>query len=84
MSTSDISDRYEKARARLDNDTRAKGTEGPFDYWEHDHTGLVHVLWNVRRLGLTVEDNADEIATLILHSRWAAAYRANSASEETP
>ena len=29
---------------RLDNDTRQKGTEGPFEPWEGDHTALVHVL----------------------------------------
>lgn len=74
----------QEAESRLDPDTLTKGTSGPFDYWESDHTALVHVLWNARHLGLSLEDNDSEIAALILHSRWAAAYRASSTPEETP
>lgn len=59
-----------------DTDTRTKGTEPPFDHWEHDNTGLVHVLWQARREGLSLDGDEDEIASLILNSRWAAAYQA--------
>lgn len=60
----------------LDVDTRTKGTRPPFEYWEGDHTALVHVLWHAKRQGLTL-DSADDLASMILQSRWAAAYRAN-------
>jgi uncharacterized phage-associated protein len=59
-----------------DADTVQDGIEGPFNYWEHDHTGLVHVLWAARHAGLTLKANADEIATRIRSSRW---FAANSA-----
>jgi uncharacterized phage-associated protein len=59
-----------------DADTIQDGVEGPFEYWEHDHTGLVHVLWAARNAGLTLKDNADEVATRIRSSRW---FAANSA-----
>ncbi|QVJ03090.1 hypothetical protein KGD82_13730 [Nocardiopsis eucommiae] len=59
--------------ARPDNDTFQYGTQPPFDPWESDHTALVHVLWSARHQGLTLADNTDEIAHLILGSRWMAA-----------
>lgn len=77
-----IRDAFAAARARLDPDTKFKGTQGPFEPWESDHTGLVHVLWNVHRNGLSLERDADEIAALIRHSRWAAALRAENTTEE--
>ena len=58
-----------------DVDTMTKGTAGPFEAWEGDHTALVHVLWAAKRSGLSLDD-ADAVAELILQSRWAAAYRA--------
>lgn len=71
-----------------DVDTLARGTSPPFDDWEHDHTGLVHVLWQARREGLSLDGDEDEIASLILNSRWAAAYRAAAVvaaqADETP
>lgn len=66
----------EKLPARdLDVDTLTKGVDGPFEPWESDLTALVHVSWAAKRAGLTL-DGADEIASRILQSRWAAAYRA--------
>lgn len=65
----------------LDVDTLTKGVEGPFEPWESDLTALVHVLWAVKRAGLTLDD-ADEIASRIPQSRWAAAYRSLSARAE--
>lgn len=56
-----------------DNDTAAKGTEGPYEYWEGDHTALVHVLWAAKHSGLTIMDDADTIASMILRSRFMAA-----------
>lgn len=57
--------------------TLTKGTDGPFESWESDHTALVHVLWAAKWSGLSLDD-ADEIASRILQSRWAAAYRAQT------
>lgn len=59
----------------LDLDTATKGLEAPFDPWEHDHTGLVHVLWDAQRQGLTLDTNADALASLIMSSRWLRANR---------
>jgi hypothetical protein len=58
---------------RLDNDTRQKGVEGPFEAWEGDHTALVHVLWAAKHDGLTLAKDFDEIASMILSSRFLAA-----------
>ena len=71
--------------AGLDNDTIDNGTTGPFDYWESDHTGLVHVLWNAKHAGLTLKEDADKIGSLILRSRWLAAHVAQAvdAAEQT-
>ena len=62
--------------AGLDGDTIDHGTDGPFDYWESDHTALVHVLWNAKHNGLTLQNDADQIASLINQSRWLAAQNA--------
>jgi len=59
----------------VDLDTFQRGTEGPLEHWESDHTSLVHVLWDARRRGLSLENDADEIAGMILKSRWLAAQR---------
>lgn len=53
----------------LDLDTRTRGHDAPYEVWEGDHTAFVHVLWSAKRRDLTVEDNADEIATMLLRSR---------------
>lgn len=58
---------------RLDQDTRQKGTEGRFEYWEGDHTAFVHVLRRAKRSGLTLEKDFDAIATMLLRSRAMAA-----------
>jgi hypothetical protein len=63
-----------------DLDTRQLGTDGPFAVWESDHTALVHVLWQAKRNGLTLEADADEIARLITTSRWMAARENKAAS----
>ena len=61
--------------AGWDNDTVDHGTGGPFDYWESDHTALVHVLGHAKHEGLSLDKDADRIATLIKGSRWHAASR---------
>lgn len=60
-------------RQRIDVDTFQEGTEPPFEYWESDHTALVHVLWSAKNQGLTLKSDYDEIAHMILNSRWMAA-----------
>lgn len=60
----------------LDLDTNQHGTDGPFHVWEHDHTALVHVLWDASRKSLDLHDDADQIATMILRSRWLAGQKA--------
>lgn len=57
----------------LDNDTNERGTTGPFNAWEGDHTALVHVLWHAKHRGLDLAKDDAEIASMILHSRWLAA-----------
>jgi hypothetical protein len=57
---------------RPDPDTLQHGTRPPFKDWESDHTALVHVLWSAAHQGLTLDD-ADEIAHMVLGSRWMAA-----------
>lgn len=42
--------------------------------WDHDHTALVHVLWEAERNGLTICD-ADQLASLIMASHWMRAVR---------
>jgi len=54
----------------LDLDSRTYGLSEPFELWEADSTGMVHVLWDARRRGWTLEENADEIAALVMRSRW--------------
>jgi hypothetical protein len=65
--------------SRLDNDTREKGTTGPFETWESDHTALVHVLWACSHDGLTLTDDFDDVASRIFRSRWLAAVRDEAA-----
>lgn len=62
----------------VDNDTRRKGVEGPFEYWEGDHTALVHVLWAAKHDGLTLEKDFDAIASMVLSSRFLAARTAQA------
>jgi hypothetical protein len=49
--------------------------------WDSDHTALVHVLWEARRKGLTVND-FDELASLIMQSKWMRAVRLHAAERE--
>ena len=80
MDDSGIGALYELQRQRLDNDTIQYGTNPPFKDWEDDHTALVHVLWAAKRRGLSLETDFDDIASMIIHSRWLAArlHRANA------
>lgn len=66
----------------LDLETQQKGTDGPFERWEGDHTAFVHVLWAARRQGLTLENNADEIVSILLRSRAMAARTAHAIDEQ--
>jgi hypothetical protein len=60
----------------LDADTLDKGTDGPFQDWEGDHTALVHVLWHAKWDRLDLLDEAEVLADRIVRSRWLAAARA--------
>lgn len=42
-------------REHVDLDTYEKGTDGPYEHWEGDHTALVHVLWGAKHDGLIAE-----------------------------
>lgn len=42
--------------------------------YDSDHTALVHVLWEARHKGLTLDD-FDDIASLIMKSKWMRAVR---------
>lgn len=65
---------------RMDNDTEQYGVAGPYKPWESDSTGFVHILWAARRAGLTLEKDADEIATMVMGSRWLQAVKAHAPS----
>lgn len=65
----------EERKPHLDPDTWQKSAEGPFEDWESDFTGLIHVLWSARHQGITIQGEADTVARMILRSRWFAAAR---------
>jgi len=65
----------------IDGDTLQYGTEPPFHYWEDDHTALVHVLWDAKFQGLSIDD-ADALASQIMRSRWHKATLAEGAKQE--
>ena len=69
--------------SKLDLDTRQRGTEAPFEAWEGDLTAFVHVLWDARREGFTLAENADEIASMLLRSRAMAARTAMAVDKHT-
>lgn len=73
---------HQTTRAPLDTDTSFRGLDGPFDYWESDHTGLVHVLWSASHQGLTLQGDPDEVASMICRSRWLRAVKAHAAEAE--
>ncbi|KQO98928.1 hypothetical protein ASF30_09440 [Leifsonia sp. Leaf264] len=52
----------------------------PFNDWEDDHTGLIHVLWAAEHENLTLRGDASDIAYRILGSRWLAAYAHKAAN----
>lgn len=60
--------------------TRHDAHDGPIWPWESDYTSLVHVLWNAKRAGLTLQGDSDEIAALILRSRWLQALKAHTST----
>jgi len=57
----------------VDDATREKGNAPPFSPYEGDLAALVHVLWDAKNAGLTIAENADEIAVMITRSRWLSA-----------
>jgi hypothetical protein len=65
----------------LDIDARQYGVVAPFHPWEHDSTGLVHVLWGLHHHGKTLADDRNDIAATIIASRWLAAQRADAAAQ---
>ena len=70
-----LAERDRLRKQGLDNDTVEYGREAPFEYWESDHTALVHVLWHAKHEGLNLVDDVDKIASLIRSSRYAAAVK---------
>jgi hypothetical protein len=50
--------------------------------YDSDHTALVHVLWDARIDGLSLDD-ADEIASRIMRSKWIKAVRLHVAASST-
>lgn len=73
--------RAEIPSAHPDPDTAFNGLDGPFEYWESDHTALIHVLWTAKHQGLTLQGDDEEIARLIRHSRWHAATKAQAVEQ---
>lgn len=59
-----------------DNDTAQYGVDSPFNYWEHDATALVYVLWHLEHRGRRLGTDDEEIGATIVASRWLAAQRA--------
>lgn len=60
----------------------AENADDPIQPYDSDHTALVHVLWEARRKGLRIED-ADELASLIMRSRWTRAVRQHEREKPT-
>lgn len=50
--------------------------------WHGDHTDLVHVLWSADFAGLTLKDDFDAIASMIMRSDWLRAREERAASEQ--
>ena len=58
---------------------RTNGDEPPFRPWEGDHTDLVRLLNAARAKGLSLmSSDANELAEMILASRWLAAREAHA------
>ncbi|WIE80941.1 hypothetical protein [Curtobacterium sp. MCSS17_016] len=72
-------DQHAALEAGLDVDTVQHGTTPPFAYWEGDARALVGVLWSARHNGLTLDADAERIASNILASRCIAAVRHQTA-----
>lgn len=53
------------------------------DVWRGDHTALVHVLWEAKHQGLSLDD-ADELATLIRRSDYQRAVQELAAAGRPP
>lgn len=68
-------DQHAAIEAGLDSDTVQHGTTPPFAYWEGDQRALVGVLWSARHDDLTLDEDAERIASNILASRCIAAVR---------
>jgi hypothetical protein len=56
----------------------ADRSQSDIQSYDSDHTALVHVLWEARRRGWTLDDY-DEVAALIMRSRWMEAVRLHAA-----
>jgi hypothetical protein len=72
-------DQHAAMEAGLDLDTIRHGVTAPFAYWEGDQRALVGVLWSARHDGLTLDGDAERIASNILASRCIAAVRHQTA-----
>lgn len=69
----------------IDSDTKAQGTQPPYECWEGGQSGLTLVLLDADTEGLSLAENADEIAAMVLRSRWfAAATQARHEDELQP
>ncbi|WP_374010560.1 hypothetical protein [Leifsonia sp. LS-T14] len=69
---------------RIDSDTSSHGTQPPFECWEGGQSGLMLVLLDAAGAGLSLGDDADEIAAMVLRSRWFAAATQHRDTEARP
>ena len=66
----------------VDGDTKALGTQPPYECWEGGQSGLTLVLLDAHAAGLSLATDSDEIAAMVVRSRWFAA--ATQPGEEEP
>lgn len=64
-------------------DTPVTGQAQIPEVWRADHTALVHVLWEAKHAGLSLDD-ADELARLIRSSEYQRAVQELSAVGKPP
>ena len=68
----------------VDHDTAEWGTASPFQCWEGGRSALAMVLLDAHRMGLNLADHTDDVAGMLLRSRWfAAATHASAAVDHT-
>lgn len=55
-------------------------SEAAIQPYDSDHTALVHVLWEAKRRGWTLDD-ADEVAAIIMRSKWLEAVKIHATED---